>query len=255
MPIELTEAGRGAPFTGDYEAELFALQTRLARLQRAQLVYRRRALVIFEGWEGSGLRATLKRLVGALDPCFVATHHIEADDEFDRDRHWLAPFWTKLPSGGNTSLFLHSWHRQLVDASVAGQVDEDRFARRCDEVNEFEAQQGDHDTMVIKMFFDVTEEVQADRLAERRSDPWKALLTTDDNLSGDERAAYRERWNALFRQTDTRWAPWLLIDGNDKRGSRIAALTAIADTLEKALPGEPPRAEDNVVDFPSSASR
>ena len=255
MPIELTEAGRGAPFSGDYEAELIALQNRLARLQRAQLVYRRRALVIFEGWEGSGLRATLKRLVGALDPCFVTTHHIQADDEFDRDRHWLAPFWAKLPSGGNTSLFLHSWHRQLVDASVAGQVDDDRFARRCDEVNEFEAQQGDHDTIVIKLFFDVTEEVQAERLAERRADPWRKLLTDGDPVTGEKRAAYRERWNALFRQTDTRWAPWQLIDGNDKRGARIAALSAIAGTLEKALPKEPPREQGTVLDFPSSASR
>ena len=255
MPIELTDAGRGAPFTGDYEAELIALQNRLARLQRAQLVYRRRALIIFEGWEGSGVRATLKRLVGALDPCFVSTHWVRPREEMDRDRHWLAPFWAQLPSGGGTSLFLRSWHHLLAEAHAAGQVDDDRFARHCDEINEFEAQQGDHETIVIKLFFDVSAEMQADRLAERRADPWKRLLTAGGEQSSQQRAATRDSWNAQFRQTDTRWAPWTLIDGNDKRGARIAALTAIADRLERALPSEAPHERGTIVDFPTSASR
>ena len=256
MPIELTEAGRGAPFTGDYQAELAALHERLSVLQQAQLVYRRRALIIFEGFEGSGLRATLKRLVGSLDPCHVATHCTAFSESFDSERHWLAPFWATLPSGGNTSLYLRSWYRRLADAHVAGAVDEDRLARYCDEVNEFEAQQGDHDTMVIKFFFDVPREVQAERLAERAADPWKRLLTQHDAPHARERRDdYRATWNNIFAQTDTRWAPWSLIDGSEKQGARIAALRTIADRLEKALPSEPPREAATIVDFPSKAQR
>lgn len=256
MPIELTDTGRGAPFAGDYQAELTALQDRLARLQRAQLVYRRRAIILFEGWEGSGIRATLKRLVGGLDPCHVATFETPYEAGFDQERHWLAPFWEKLPSGGNTSLFLRSWYRKVADAHASGHVDDARLARYCDEVNEFEAQQGDHDTMLVKLFFDVSPETQAERLAERKSDPWKRLLTAHDAPEArDNRSRYRDSWNSLFKQTDTRWAPWTLIDGTDKRGGRIHALRAITDTLERALPADPPRESATVVDFPNSASR
>ena len=45
----------------------------------------------------------------------------------------------------------------------------------------------------------------------------------------------------MFAQTDTRWAPWTVIDGNDKKAARIAALTRVADALAAALPEDPPR--------------
>ena len=44
----------------------------------------------------------------------------------------------------------------------------------------------------------------------------------------------------MFDQTDTRWAPWTVIDGNDKKAARIAALTRVADALAAALPKDPP---------------
>ena len=40
----------------------------------------------------------------------------------------------------------------------------------------------------------------------------------------------------MFERTDTRWAPWTVIDGNNKKAARIAALTAVADALEAAVP-------------------
>ena len=43
----------------------------------------------------------------------------------------------------------------------------------------------------------------------------------------------------MFEQTNTRWAPWHVIDGNNKKSARIAALTTIADALEAAVPMTP----------------
>ena len=37
----------------------------------------------------------------------------------------------------------------------------------------------------------------------------------------------------VAQHTDTRWAPWRVIDGNDEAGGAIAALTAIADALDE----------------------
>ena len=38
----------------------------------------------------------------------------------------------------------------------------------------------------------------------------------------------------MFAETDTRWAPWTAIDGNDKKAARIAALTRVAEALAEA---------------------
>lgn len=255
MPIDLTEYERGEPFAGDYHATLTALQQRLAHLQLAQIVHRKRALIIFEGWAGSGKRAALKRLAASWNPCHVATRREGGADAADDDRHWLAPYWGALPAAGNTAIYFGSWYRRLVEERVAGRVDDKRWARACDEVNEFEAQQRDHGTLVTKLFFHVTCEVQLARLRERQEDPWRRHLMSDDDLASiTRRERTTEVLHDLFEQTDTRWAPWRLIDGNDKRAARIATLTVLADAMTKAIPAEPPAQGETVVAFPQQKS-
>ena len=52
---------------------------------------------------------------------------------------------------------------------------------------------------------------------------------------------------AMFERTDTRWAPWKVIDANDKKAARIAALTYIADRLEAAVDMVPKEADPEVL--------
>ena len=169
MPIDLTEYERGVPFTGDPAAALAALQDRLARLQLSQIVHRKRAIILFEGWMGSGKKAALKRLVGALDPTHVRVVNVGGSDEADDDRHWLAPFWSRIPAAGDTTIFYRSWYRLHRRATRVGNLDDKRWARAIDEINEFEAQQRDHGTMIAKLFFHVTRrEAGGEPAGERR---------------------------------------------------------------------------------------
>jgi hypothetical protein len=50
----------------------------------------------------------------------------------------------------------------------------------------------------------------------------------------------------MFRRTDTRWAPWHAIDGNNKKAARIAALNVIADQLEANVDMAPPKLDPEV---------
>ena len=54
------------------------------------------------------------------------------------------------------------------------------------------------------------------------------------------REAYRRGARDMFDHTDTRWAPWTLIDGNNKKAARIAALSRVRDALVEKLPSKPP---------------
>lgn len=254
MAVDLTQFERGAPFDGDYHAALAGLQQRLARLQIAQVVHGKRALVIFEGWAGAGKKVALKRLVASWDPCHVTTRCVGAIDGRDDGRHWLAPFWSALPPAGDTTIFHHSWYRRLID-DRAGGLDGKRLARACDEINEFESQQRDHGTLIVKLFFHLSADEQLRRLNERRADPWRRhLAESEPPPSRDERAATTAALNDMFLATDTRWAPWRVVDANNKHGSRIAALTLLAEAFEKAMPAEPPAAGDTVIAFPNQKS-
>ena len=58
----------------------------------------------------------------------------------------------------------------------------------------------------------------------------------------------------MFKQTDTRWAPWMGIDANDEQAAHISALTIIADTMEKAISMAPPARSEPVARFTTSSS-
>ena len=254
MPIELTEFERGEPFEGDAPAAIASLQERLAQLQTSQIVHRKRAIILFEGWIASGKRTALRRLAGAWDPSHIRVHSVGGADEADDERHWLAPFWSRLPAAGDTTIFFRSWYRRIIEQRVFGKVSDKVWARACDEVNEFEAQQRDHGTLVVKLFFHVSAEKQLERLNERREDPWEQHLLTQEDVSGlGHRDRIAEVVHETFQNTDTRWAPWKVIDGNNKKAARIAALTHIIETLEAAVPMTPSERDPAVVKLASKA--
>jgi polyphosphate kinase 2 (PPK2 family) len=249
VPIDLTEFERGEPFNGDPAAELSALQDRLALLQLSQIVHRKRAIIVFEGWMGSGKKAVLKRLVGSLDPTHVRVIKVGSSDGGDDDRHWLAPFWSRIPSAGDTTIFYRSWYRLIVEQRVLGNLDDKRWARAIDEINEFEAQQRDHGTMIAKLFFHVTPEKQAASLRARQEDPWLRHLLIQPLIGPANRERARDVLQDFFAHTNTRWAPWQVIDANDETASCIAALKSIADLMEKTMPAEPPVMGETIIPF------
>ena len=250
MPINLADIERGAPFKGDYQAALSALQDRLARVQTAQIVHRRRAVIVLEGPEGSGKKAALKALGAALDPCHYAVHCVTPDRRQSSDGHWLARFWNRLPAAGNTAIFLHSWYRRVLEDHVMGLVNEKEWKRGFDEINEFEAQQRDYETLLVKLYFHATDKVLDERIAARAEDPWRQhLLGPVELRTVDGREAYRKALAQMFKQNDTRWAPWTGIDANDEQAARISALTVLAEALEKAIPGDPPERAQPAIHF------
>jgi polyphosphate kinase 2 (PPK2 family) len=233
------ERGIRAITTQDYHSALAALREQLAELQLPQLAHRRRAIILFEGPDGAGKKHALKQLAAAFDPCHYVVHCTGYDRREAAEGHWLARFWRQLPTAGNTAIFFRSWYRRVLDDRQFGRVDEDAVARAFDEINEFEAQQRDYGTLIVKLYFQVGAEVQAERLAERAARPWSRELRRDEDFSvADE--AYVEAFKALQKNTDTRWSPWRMIDGNDEQAAALAALNAIADAWAEAMPAEPP---------------
>ena len=253
MPINLEELERGVPFSGDYAATLAALQDRLARLQLAQLVHRRRAVIVLEGPEGAGKKAILKGLGSALDPCHFNVHCVTPDRRQSSEGHWLARFWNRLPASGHTAIFFHSWYRRVLEDHVMGLVSDKEWKRGFDEINEFEAQQRDYGTLLIKLYLHATDKVLDERIGVRAADPWQHhMLGPVELRTADGRESYRKSVAQMFKLTDTRWAPWMGVDATDEQAANVAALTVIAETLEKAVPLEAPARSEPAARFTSS---
>lgn len=219
---------------------LSALREHLAELQLPQIAHGRRAIILFEGAEGAGKKVALKQLAAAFDPCHFVVHSTAFDRREASEGHWLARFWRQLPSAGNTSIMLRSWYRRVLDDRVLGRTAEESIPRVFDEINEFEAQQRDYGTLLVKLYFDVSADVQEQRVAQRRLSPWRPRQAHDEYIRADE-PAYQSALAELRTNTDTRWSPWRTIDADDEQQAALAALEAIAEAWSKAMPAEPPQ--------------
>ena len=224
----------------DQAEALSALRDHLAELQRPQIAHGRRAIILFEGAAGSGKKFALRQLAAAFDPCHYIVHQTEFDRREASEGHWLARFWRQLPAAGNSSIFFRSWYRRVLDDRVLGRTDEAALTRAFDEINEFEAQQRDYGTLIVKLLFEVSPQIQEARLKARAADPWTGLGRKDEPAMVRE-SAYVRALADLKLQSNTRWSPWRVIDGNDEAAAAVTALTAIADAWAKAMPAEPPR--------------
>jgi len=228
------------PPNGDLGPALAALREHLGELQLPQIAHNRRAIILFEGPQGAGKKFALKQLAAAFDPCHFVTHSIAYDRREASEGHWLARFWRQLPSAGHTALFFRSWYRRVLDDRVLGRTPEESIARVYDEINEFEAQQRDYGTLLVKLYFDVSADVQDQRLAQRRQSPWRARHADEEFIRADD-PAYQRALEELRANTDTRWSPWRTIDADDEQQAALAALEAIAEAWSKAMPAEPPK--------------
>jgi AMP-polyphosphate phosphotransferase len=233
----------------DDDAALDALREHLSELQLAQIAHGRRAIILFEGPVGAGKKAALRQLAAAFDPCHLAVHATRRDRREASQGHWLARFWRQLPAAGDTSVFFRSWYRRVLDDRVLGHIDEQAWRRAFDEINEFEAQQRDYGTLIVKLYFEIGAEAQEARLKARAADQWWQVTRRDEAVLVSE-PAYAEAVKDLRSNSDTRWSPWRMIDGNDEAAAVAAALSAIAEAWEEAMPAEPP----HLLDAPGRAA-
>ena len=235
------EVSFGATRAGaNVDGALAALREQLAELQLPQIAHGRRAIILFEGPQGAGKKYALKQLAAAFDPCNFVVHSIAYDRRDASEGHWLARFWRELPSAGRTVIFFRSWYRRVLEDRVLGRTPEESVARVFDEINEFEAQQRDYGTLLVKLYFDVSADVQEQRIQHRRLSPWWSRTADADFIRADD-VAYQHALKELRANTDTRWSPWRTIDADDEAQAALAALEAVADAWSKVMPSEPPQ--------------
>lgn len=235
---EVSFEGRGSG--ANLYSALGAMREHLGELQLPQIAHGRRAIILFEGLQGSAKKYALRQLAAAFDPCRFVVHSTAYDRREASEGHWLARFWRQLPSAGNTSIFFRSWYRRVLEDRVLGRTPEESIPRVFDEINEFEAQQRDYGTLLVKLYFDVSSDVQEQRLARRRASPWRASNGNSEFIRADD-PNYQRALDELRGNTDTRWSPWRTIDADDEQQAALAALEAIADAWGKAMPSEPPQ--------------
>ena len=91
-------------------------------------------------------------------------------------------------------------------------------------------------TVVLKFWIHIDKDEQERRFKERERNPekqWK--ITEEDWRNRAKWDQYEEAVDEMLIRTSTTYAPWTVVEGNDKRYARLKVLETVVAALEKKI--------------------
>ena len=219
-----------------YRQQLKAEQERLNKLEMEMYQKRIPLMVMYEGWDAAGKGGNIKRVAQALDARAYTIFPSPAPTKPELLHPHLWRYWTRLPKAGHVGIYDRSWYGRVLVERVEGFASPSEWARAYDEINEFEQELVRWGAILLKFWVDVSPEEQLRRFQDRQTDPAKQWKITDEDWRNRDRyPQYKAAVEDMFRLTSTPFAPWIVLESDDKRFARVKALKIINDALDARL--------------------
>lgn len=193
---------------------------------------KRMALAVFEGWDAAGKGGSIKRVTETLDPRGFSVNTFAAPSGEEQRHHYLWRFWKALPHLGQVAVFDRSHYGRVMVERVEGFCTTQEWKRAYREINEFEWQLVNFGAVIVKFWLHIDQEEQLRRFKARELDPFRSYKLTEEDWRN--RAKWNQYYDAveeMIEKTSTAWAPWTVVEANDKFFARVK----VVQTLTKAL--------------------
>ena len=219
--------------TLQYEIELELLQIELLKLQRHVKEQGLKILMIFEGRDAAGKGGTIQRITEHLNPRGARVVALNKPSDTEKTQWYFQRYIPHLPSGGEIVLFDRSWYNRGGVEPVLGFCTQDEHQEFLHAVPFLEKMLVDSGIILIKLYFSVTKEEEAKRFKERETNPLKKYkLSPTDQYSQTLWDNYTVAEYSMFMASDTKHAPWTVIDSNDKKKARINTIKHILKQID-----------------------
>ncbi len=220
----------------EYRKLLKAEQERFSHLELEMYQKRVPLMLMYEGWDAAGKGGNIKRVCQAIDARAYTIFPSPAPTKPELMHPHLWRYWIRLPKAGHVGIYDRSWYGRVLVERVEGFASPDQWARAYDEINAFEHELVQWGAILLKFWVDITPDEQLRRFEARQADPnkiWK--ITDEDWRNRDKYPQYKQAVDDMFRLTSTTFAPWIVLESDDKRYARVQALKAINEALEERM--------------------
>jgi len=238
------EAGKGGKEAGklkrkQYDKELTRLHVELVKLQEWVKHKGLKVCIVFEGRDGAGKGGSIKAITERVSPRVFRVIALPAPTEREKSQMYAQRYLPHLPAAGEVVIFDRSWYNRAGVERVMGFCAEETAKGFLKVVPAFEKMMVASGIILIKYWLEVRMEEQTRRLESRIDDGrkiWK--LSPMDLLSYSRWYDYSRARDDMFQASDTSWAPWYVVNSNDKRRAR---LNLISHLLSKVPYKKAPR--------------
>jgi polyphosphate kinase 2 len=225
-----------------FDKELRKLQVELCHLQEWVKHAGLRIIVVFEGRDAAGKGGVIKRITERVSPRVFRVTALPAPSSRQKTQMYAQRYIEHFPAAGEVILFDRSWYNRAGVEKVMGFCSDGQYERFLRVCPAFEREVVDEGVILIKYFFDVSQDEQERRFRARMTDPmrhWK--LSPMDVESWRRWWDYTAAYVRMLDATDTDWAPWYRVQADDKRRARLNCISHLLSCIPyEELPFEAP---------------
>ncbi|GAA1466429.1 polyphosphate kinase 2 [Microbacterium thalassium] len=216
----------------EYEKELERLHGELVAMQEWVKHTGAKVMIVFEGRDTAGKGGTIKAITERVSPRVFRVVALPAPNDREKSQMYFQRYMAHFPAGGEVVIFDRSWYNRAGVEPVMGFCTQEETDRFLDQVPLVEKAIVDNGIILVKYWLEVSPEEQTRRLEGRIDDPrkiWK--LSAMDLKSYSRWFDYSRARDAMFKASDTSWAPWFIARTDDKKRGRLNVITHLLSQI------------------------
>lgn len=219
-----------------YQGRAEAIREQLVQLQVQLKSAPFKVLLIVAGPEGAGRGSLLQTLAEWLDPRGVETFSYHAPTETEKMYPPQWRLWQGLPGLGRIGLYAGSWYTETLRDEARGRKAREHVAQEAIWIRGFEKLLADGDTLILKIWLDLSKEAQGERLRALRDDPATAWRVTEEDWHHHRIYDHlAETARLIRRKTHQPGARWVVVDAEDERERDLAVGRLVLREIRRHL--------------------
>jgi polyphosphate kinase 2 len=214
-----------------YDSEKYQIQVELLKLQEWVVKNNKKVAIVFEGRDAAGKGSTIKRFTEYLNPRGFKIVALGLPTEEEK-QNWFGRYEKHLPKPGEIVFFDRSWHNRSIVEPAMGYCTEEQYKDFMNKVNDWEGDLVKNGTILIKLWFSITQEKQIKRFELRQQSPlkyWK--FSPNDAKVLDKWEVIGNFKNQMFIKNSTPLCPWVIVNSNDKKIGRLNAMRYVLSVI------------------------
>lgn len=232
------------------EQELKPYQAELIHLQKHLEETGKRMIILFEGRDAAGKGGTIRRVTRYMNEKHYRVIALGKPSEHQVSQWFFQKYVTEFPRGGEIVMFDRSWYNRAMVEPVFGFCSEAEYKNFMKGVTGFEKELVRQGTILVKLYFSVTKDVQQNRFERRQDDPLRQWKLSEVDMQAQEHwEEFTQVKYDMLKRTHTSSGQWTVIRSMDKHKCRLNAMRAILNSVhyEKQNPDLDLVPDDKVV--------
>jgi polyphosphate kinase len=239
--VVLAAPASGEPLEkGVYNRELARLHVELVKLQEWVRAEKKKVCIVFEGRDGAGKGGVIKAITERVSPRTFRVVALPSPTEREKSQMYIQRYLPHFPAATEIVIFDRSYYNRAGVERVMGFCTDKELDSFFAAVPGVEKAMLDSGIILLKYWLEVGEDEQTRRLEDRINDGRKIWKLSDMDLKSYSRwDDYTRARDDMFLKTDTPWAPWYVVNSDDKKKARLNLITHLLSRIPyKEIPRE-----------------